>query len=286
MSQLFGYLASNQYLLLFLTVAAAVWLGRQSIAGYGLGDGRLGHHHRLRAFGLGLGLRLQAGTERLHQVDLLLPVHVRGGAACRSVLRQQPGWGRAQVHAACADQLGHRPRPGRARGQAVRASARGGRRHAGGVADHVRGHRLGRRGRQLRGGRAAGRGHQGSGELDDRPVLRHHLHLGHRRHHPDHQVPAEMVGYRRQGGRQAVRGRTRRQQRRPAHVERMDARCSARLPAREQPVVRQDHRRHACTEPGVPGRQHRASRPAAWPSPGTCSFNRTTSSRWAAVAKR
>jgi putative transport protein len=37
MSQLFGYLASNQYLLLFLTVAAAVWLGRQSIAGYGLG---------------------------------------------------------------------------------------------------------------------------------------------------------------------------------------------------------------------------------------------------------
>ena len=42
-------------------------------------------------------------------------------------------------------------------------------------------------------------GDQGTGHLDDRAVLRHHLYLGHRRHHPDHQVPAEMVGRGRQG---------------------------------------------------------------------------------------
>ncbi|PSC05567.1 transporter [Alsobacter soli] len=37
MSAFFGYLANNPYLLLFLTVGLAVWLGRQSVKGYGLG---------------------------------------------------------------------------------------------------------------------------------------------------------------------------------------------------------------------------------------------------------
>jgi len=37
MQAFFQYLASNPYVVLFFTVAVSVWLGRQSIAGYGLG---------------------------------------------------------------------------------------------------------------------------------------------------------------------------------------------------------------------------------------------------------
>ncbi|MBB4042062.1 putative transport protein [Microvirga flocculans] len=37
MSSFFHFLASNPYILLFLTVGLAVWIGRQSIGGYGLG---------------------------------------------------------------------------------------------------------------------------------------------------------------------------------------------------------------------------------------------------------
>ncbi|MCA3584200.1 MAG: transporter [Methylocystis sp.] len=37
MSAFFAFLASNPYILLFLTVGLAVWIGRQTIAGYGLG---------------------------------------------------------------------------------------------------------------------------------------------------------------------------------------------------------------------------------------------------------
>ncbi|MFN7275999.1 MAG: aspartate:alanine exchanger family transporter [bacterium] len=37
MQELFHFLATNPFILLFLTVGLAVWLGRQSVAGYGLG---------------------------------------------------------------------------------------------------------------------------------------------------------------------------------------------------------------------------------------------------------
>ncbi len=37
MEPLFAYLAANPYILLFVTVGLAVWFGRQSVAGYGLG---------------------------------------------------------------------------------------------------------------------------------------------------------------------------------------------------------------------------------------------------------
>lgn len=37
MQALFGFLAANPYILLFVTVGLAVWIGRQSVAGYGLG---------------------------------------------------------------------------------------------------------------------------------------------------------------------------------------------------------------------------------------------------------
>ena len=37
MDAFFHYLAANPYIVLFLTVGLAVWLGRQTVAGYGLG---------------------------------------------------------------------------------------------------------------------------------------------------------------------------------------------------------------------------------------------------------
>ena len=67
------------------------------------------HHRRLRPLGLGLGLRREAGAQQLHQVDVLLPVHVWRRPARRPVLRQQPGRRRPEVHAAGGRQLRHRP---------------------------------------------------------------------------------------------------------------------------------------------------------------------------------
>lgn len=37
MQEIFHFLATSPYILLFVTVGLAVWLGRQSVAGYGLG---------------------------------------------------------------------------------------------------------------------------------------------------------------------------------------------------------------------------------------------------------
>src|SRR5215203_7524769 len=37
MNSFFQFLAANPFILLFLTVGMAVWFGRQTIAGYGLG---------------------------------------------------------------------------------------------------------------------------------------------------------------------------------------------------------------------------------------------------------
>src|ERR671938_304706 len=37
MQAFFHFLATNPYILLFVTVGLAVWLGRQTVAGYGLG---------------------------------------------------------------------------------------------------------------------------------------------------------------------------------------------------------------------------------------------------------
>ena len=37
MQAFFQFLAANPFILLFLTVGLAVWLGRQTVAGYGLG---------------------------------------------------------------------------------------------------------------------------------------------------------------------------------------------------------------------------------------------------------
>ena len=51
-------------------------------------------------------------------------------------------------------------------------------------------------------------------ERHDRALVRPHLHLGHGRHHPDLQVPAALVGRRREGRGEEVRAGVRRPERR------------------------------------------------------------------------
>ena len=169
------------------------------------------HRGRLRDFGLGVGIRRKAGAEQFRQEPVLLSVHVRRRPASRTVLHQQPERRRAEVHV--LGRGGERTGLGacRDRCQAVRSAAGSGRRHAGWLADHVGGDRLGRAGRDIRRRQAASRRDSQGRIGNDRPVLRHHLYLGNRRHHPDLQISAALVGRRCQGSRQKVRGPVRRQ---------------------------------------------------------------------------
>ena len=120
MQAFFHFLATNPYILLFVTVGLAVWIGRQTIAGYGLGMVAAAIIVGCGALGLGLGLRREARAQQLHAPALLLPVHVRGRAARRAVLRQQPRRRRHQVHLPGVRELHHRPRARGARREALR----------------------------------------------------------------------------------------------------------------------------------------------------------------------
>ena len=117
--------------------------------------------------------------------------------------------------------------------ETVRAADRRRRRHARRLANHVGGDRLGRAGGHVGRRQAAARHEAGGCVGHDRAVLRHHLYLGHRRHHPDLQIPAALVGRRRQGRGEEVRGRVRRQGSRRRRPHRLPAVRPARLPAGE-----------------------------------------------------
>ena len=98
-TQFFQFLAANPYILLFLTVGLAVWLGRQTVAGLRPRHGGGGHHHRLRPFGLGLGLRRRSSSSNNFTKSLFYYLFMYGvGLARRTVLRQQPRRRRFQVH--------------------------------------------------------------------------------------------------------------------------------------------------------------------------------------------
>ena len=73
-----------------------------------------------------------------------------------------------------------------------------------------------------------------AGERHDRALLRPDLYLGHRRHHPDLQVPAAVVGHRRQGGGEEVRGGKRRAERRRRRTDRLPSAGAAGLQAHER----------------------------------------------------
>ncbi len=201
-------LAANPYILLFFMVGLAVWSASFTSRATAWAWSPRRSSSAAGAVRLGLDLRRQARARQLRQEALLLPVHVWRRPARRSVLHQQPQGGRPEVH---------RPRRGLLRSSAllVVAGAKlvrpaGGRRgrHARRLADDVGGDRLGRAG-GAPGVFALAAGHdRRAGSGDDRALLRHHLHLGHGRHHPDLQVSAALVGHRCQGRGEEVRSRS------------------------------------------------------------------------------
>ena len=223
MQAFFSFLAANPYILLFLTVGLAVWIGRQTIGGYGLGM-------VAAAIIVGCGLSVWASTygdearaEQLHAAAVLLPVHVRGRAAGRPFLRQQPGRGRDQVQRPRRGELRDRVGPGGGRGEAVRPSGRG----AGGMlaGSQTMSAAIGSAEQAVLAGvvkplRAARRG----GQRHDRAVVRYHLHLGYGRNRPDHEISSAMVGHRRAPGGPRLREGARSGQRRRAGLLRLDPR--------------------------------------------------------------
>ena len=204
MQDFFQYLAKNPYLLLFFVVGLAVWIGRASIKGYGLGmvAGAIivGAGLSVWASVYGVKLELNNFAKSLFYYLFMYGVGLRVGP---SFINSLKGDGLkftflAVVSSVLGLALCRDP------GKTVRVADRRRRRHARGLADHVGGDRFGRTGGDL-GCRQAPPRHEAGGRLrHDRAVLRHHLYLGHRRHHPDLQIPAALVGCRRQGCREEV----------------------------------------------------------------------------------
>ena len=206
MQGFFTFLQQNPYLLLFFVVGLAVWIGRASIKGYGLGmvAGAIvvGAGLSVWASTYGVKLELNNFAKSLFYYLFMYGVGLRVGP----VLHQQPEGRRPQILHPGAGVERAWSCACRHWRKALLAADRRRRRHAGGFANHVGCDRLGRAGHHL-GRRQAARGHEARGRhRHDRAVLRHHLHLGYRRHHPDLQIPAALVGRRRQGCGEAVRG--------------------------------------------------------------------------------
>ena len=168
------------------------------------------HCGRSRAFCYSLALRRKARTQQFRQEPVLLSLHVWRRAARRPVLHQQSEGRWTEVHisrsrlqrtwtSACC---GWR--------QTVRFAGRCCRRHACWLANHVGGDRFSRTGYHVRCRQAAGGHEAGGSNWHDRIVLRYHLYLGYRRHHPDLQVSSTLVGCRCESGSKEIRGRIRR----------------------------------------------------------------------------
>ena len=197
MQAFFSFLAANPYILLFLTVGLAVWIGRQSIAGYGLGMVAaaivVGCGLSVWASTYGAKLELNNFTRLLFYYLFMYGVGLRVGP---SFVNSLGGDGiKFSVLSVVSCVIGLAlVVVGR---EAVRPSGRGRGRHAGRVANYVRGDRLGRASRAGRRGEASPGQHARGGQRHDRAFVRHHLHLGHSRNRPDHEISAAMVGHRR-----------------------------------------------------------------------------------------
>ena len=111
-----------------------------------------------------------------------------------------------------------------------------------------------------------------AGERHDRALLRPHLHLGHGRHHPDLQVPAALVGHRRQGGGEEVRGGERRARTSTTPASPATGRSALRAYRLENAATRrQDRAPVPRQEPGVQDRQRRgAATSASAPATTSC----------------
>ena len=173
-------------------------------------------------------------------------------------------------------------------GRAVHGASAGcGGRHAGRVTDHVRGHRLGRGGGERRRAHAAA-GHQAE-QVSSMIALSYGI------TYIWGTVGIILItkylpkwwGIDAEGGCQRVREEARRGERRPAARSAAGPRRPARLPAGEQAMDRQDHRRHAARQnPSTGSSTSCAAGDPRAGVPGPASLQQTTSSRWAAAARR
>ena len=250
----------NPYILLFLTVGLAVWVGKFTVKGYGLGMVAAAIVVGAGTLELGVDLRRQDGARQLRQVALLLPVHVRRRPARRPVVHQQPEEATASSSRSsrwsarssgcsapwCFCQAVRICPPAR---PAASSPARMTMSAAIGSAEEAV---------DARACSSLPRAQTSEdGQRHDRALLRPDLHLGHGRHHPDLQVPAALVGHRCQGGREGVRGGARRAERRRRRPHRLPPAGAARLPARQRRGRGQDHR-------AVPPDQSRSTGSSTW----------------------
>ena len=151
MQAFFHFLATNPYILLFATVGLAVWIGRQTIAGYGLGmvAAAIVVGCALSVWGSVYGEKLELNnfTRLLFYYLFMYGVGLRVGPSFVNSLGGDGIKFTFLAFVSCIIGLAlvvlGAFRPPDARG----------RRHAGGLPDHVGGDRL------RRGGHAAGRNH-------------------------------------------------------------------------------------------------------------------------------
>ena len=194
MEAFFKYLAANPFLLLFLTVGLAVWVGKFSVKGYGLGMVAaaivVGVALATWASTYGVKLQLDNFAKSLMYYLFMYGVGLRVGPSFFNSLKKDGltftilavvcaflGLGLVVVFSrwfdlpagAVGGVLAGSQTMSAAIGTAEMAVTQGAYKMPDGL-------------------------HRRGGVGDDRPRLRHHLHLGHRRHHPDLQVPAQVVG--------------------------------------------------------------------------------------------
>jgi hypothetical protein len=182
MEAFFLYLKGNPFLLLFLTIGLAVWVGKFSVKGYGLGMVAaaiiVGVALATWASTYGVKLALDNFAKSLMYYLFMYGVGLRVGPSFFNALKKDGltftilavvcsvlGLGIVVVLTRMFDLPGG---------------------SAGGI--------LGRDGDDPGGVQGARGVDRRTGERDDRPRLRYHLHLGDRRDHPGLQISPEVVG--------------------------------------------------------------------------------------------
>ena len=199
MQAFFEFLAENPYILLFFTVGMAVWVGKFSVKGYGLGMVAaaivVGAALATWASTYGVKLQLDNFAKSLFYYLFMYGVGLRVGPAFFNSLKKDGitftilavicaclGLAWSCVIGAKVLDLPAGAAGGMLAGSQTMSAAIGTAEN-GGDAGRVQAARRARRAEQV--------------SAHDRARLRRDLHLGHGRHHPDLQVPAALVGHRR-----------------------------------------------------------------------------------------
>ena len=277
MHAFFEFLRQNPYILLFFTVGMAVFVGKFSVKGYGLGMVAaavvVGAALSTWASLYGVQLQLDAFAKSLFYYLFMYGVGLRVGPSFFNSLKKD-GLKFTILAVVCSVTglalVDHRR-------EAAQAAARRGRWHPGRFADDVRGDRHRRDGGVAGGLPDPGRLHGGADLGNDRARLRRDVHLRHHRHHPDLQVPAALVGCRCQKGGQGIRARPRRRERRRYRPHGLPARGPAGLSTREPGGRRPDRLRNfASRSRSIGSPMSCAAASSSGPRPNWCSSSATS----------